>query len=127
MAKITENEAPTNNINLVGVGTEITGNIVSKGDLRIDGTLNGNITLSGKVVVGEPGRIKGEIICKNADISGVVEGKVNVSDLLSLKSTSRITGDIVVGKLDIEPGTQFNGQCLMSQSGAQKIPQIDEK
>lgn len=115
MAKNIENETTTNNINLVGMGTEITGNIVSNGDLRIDGILNGNMTISGKVVVGETGKIKGEVNCKNADISGTIEGKLNVSELLSLKSTSKITGDITIGKLAIEPGTQFNGNCVMSQ------------
>lgn len=116
MAKNIENETPANNINLVGSGTEITGNIISNGDLRIDGILNGNMTISGKVVVGETGKIKGEITCKNADISGSIEGKVTVSELLSLKSTSNIKGDIIIGKLDIEPGTQFNGNCQMSQA-----------
>lgn len=115
MAKISENEATANNINLVGTGTEITGNIVSNGDLRIDGILNGNMNISGKVVVGESGKIKGEITCKNADISGAVDGKLIISELLSLKSTSKITGDIIVGKLAIEPGTQFTGHCEMSQ------------
>ena len=74
MAKINENELSTNNINLVGLGTEINGDIISNGDLRIDGTLIGNLTVKGKVVIGETGKIKGEISCKNSDISGTVEG-----------------------------------------------------
>lgn len=118
MAKINESETTANNINLVGTGTEITGNIVSNGDLRIDGILNGNMNISGKVVVGESGRIKGEITCKNADVSGTVDGKLVVSELLSLKSTSKITGDIIIGKLAIEPGTQFTGHCEMSQQNS---------
>ena len=72
MAKINENELSTNNINLVGLGTEINGDINSNGDLRIDGTLIGNLTVKGKVVVGETGKIKGEITCKNSDILGPI-------------------------------------------------------
>lgn len=114
MAKVNDGEASSNNINLVGFGTEIIGNITSNGDLRIDGSLNGNMIISGKVVVGETGKIKGEITCRNADISGAVNGKIMVQELLSLKSTSKITGDIVIGKLAIEPGAQFTGHCEMA-------------
>ena len=124
MAKINENELSTNNINLVGLGTEINGDITSNGDLRIDGTLIGNLTVKGKVVIGETGKIKGEISCKNSDISGTVEGKVTVQELLSIKSTARISGDLNVGKLAIEPGSKFTGYCDMgSADQPQKIEQ----
>jgi cytoskeletal protein CcmA (bactofilin family) len=113
MAKLNETEFNANNINLVGLGTEINGDIKSNGDLRIDGTLIGNLNIQGKVVVGETGRIKGELICKNSDISGVVEGKITVEELLSLKSSARINGDVNVGKLAIEPGCKFTGYCNM--------------
>ncbi|HOK62198.1 bactofilin family protein [Tenuifilum sp.] len=113
MAKINEPEFNANNINLVGFGTEINGDIKSSGDLRIDGTLVGNLNVKGKVVVGETGKIKGELVCKNSDISGVVEGKITVDELLSLKSSARINGDITVGKLAIEPGCKFTGYCNM--------------
>ncbi|MEW5846869.1 MAG: polymer-forming cytoskeletal protein [Bacteroidota bacterium] len=113
MAKMNEPEFNANNINLVGLGTEINGDIKSSGDLRIDGTLIGNLNVKGKVVVGETGRIKGELVCKNSDISGVVEGKISVDELLSLKSSARINGDITVGKLAIEPGCKFTGYCNM--------------
>jgi cytoskeletal protein CcmA (bactofilin family) len=113
MAKINEPEFNANNINLVGLGTEINGDIKSSGDLRIDGILVGNLNVKGKVVVGETGKIKGELVCKNSDISGVVEGKITVEELLSLKSSARINGDIAVGKLAIEPGCKFTGYCNM--------------
>lgn len=129
MAKVNETEPTAKNINLIGVGTEITGNIVSSGDIRIDGELNGNMKVAGKAVIGETGKIKGEITCKNADVFGTVNGKIMVSELLSLKSTSKLTGDIIVGKLAIEPGTQFTGHCEMAQSNpsAAKPPQPTAK
>lgn len=114
MAKYNDNELSSNNINLIGQGTEITGDIVCSGDLRIDGILTGNLNAKGKVVIGETGKIKGEISCKNADISGILEGKVTVVELLALKSTSKIFGDITTSKLAIEPGARFTGYCNMS-------------
>ena len=73
------NGMETNTINLIGAGTKIKGDINSDGDIRIDGTLNGNLSTKGKVVIGETGKIKGEINCKNSDVSGVIEGKINVN------------------------------------------------
>lgn len=100
-------------INLVGAGTKINGDITSNGDFRIDGHLLGNITISGKLVLGNTGRIEGNIQCTNADLSGEVKGVVNISEILSLKSTAKINGDIVTGKLAIEAGAIFTGTCNM--------------
>jgi cytoskeletal protein CcmA (bactofilin family) len=115
MAKFIENEP--NSHNTITVGTEIIGDINSNGDIRLDGVLNGNVNSKGKLVVGESGRVKGVINCKNSDIYGFVDGKINVSELLSLKSTAQIVGDIVTNRLAIEPGCKFSGNCKMIEDG----------
>lgn len=100
-------------INLIGLGTQIIGDIISAGDVRIDGTLNGNIKLNGRLVVGPNGKIEGNVICQNADISGEVKGTVEVVEMLALKATAKILGDMITGKLSIEPGAVFTGSCNM--------------
>jgi cytoskeletal protein CcmA (bactofilin family) len=114
MAKYNETETTT--INLISNGTDITGDIKSNGDIRIDGSLIGNLNTKGKVVIGLTGKVKGEVLCKNSEVSGIIEGKISVSQLLSLKATSKILGDIVTSKLSIEPGARFSGNCKMSDS-----------
>jgi cytoskeletal protein CcmA (bactofilin family) len=114
MAKLNEVET-TAAINLISIGTEITGNIVSTGDLRIDGVLNGNLSTKGKVVIGASGRVKGEVVCKNLEVSGAIEGKVVIENLLNLKASSRILGEIATLRLSIEPGANFTGNCKMSE------------
>jgi cytoskeletal protein CcmA (bactofilin family) len=114
MAKYNETETPA--INLISNGTDITGDIRSTGDIRIDGTLSGNLTTKGKVVIGTTGKVKGEIICKNSEVSGSIEGKITVSQLLILKASSKILGDIATSKLSIEPGAVFSGNCRMSEN-----------
>lgn len=114
MAKYSETETSTA-INLIGVGTEITGDVNSNGDIRIDGTLTGNLKTAGKVVIGETGKVKGEISCKNSEVLGEIHGKINVSELLSLKATAKIFGDISTKKLAIEPGSKFTGNCNMGE------------
>ncbi|CAI8296521.1 MAG: Uncharacterised protein [Cryomorphaceae bacterium] len=100
-------------INMIGAGTIITGDIVSKGDIRVDGTLKGSVNTEGKVVLGREGMIEGDVICKDADISGVIKAKITVSQLLSLKTTAKLNGDIITNKLSIEPGATFSGSCSM--------------
>ena len=100
-------------INMIGSGTIITGDIQSKGDIRVDGTLKGSIYTEGKVVLGANGTIEGDVICQDAEISGTINAKITVSKLLSLKSTARLNGDIVTSKLSIEPGATFTGSCSM--------------
>jgi cytoskeletal protein CcmA (bactofilin family) len=114
MAKYNETETPA--INLISNGTDITGDIKSTGDIRIDGTLSGNLATKGKVVIGTTGKVKGEIICRNSEVSGSIEGKITVNQLLILKASSKILGDIATSKLSIEPGAIFSGNCKMSEN-----------
>ena len=120
MAKYNETEITTA-INLIGAGTEITGDINSNGDIRIDGSLIGNLKTAGKVVIGETGKVSGEIDCKNSEVLGEVHGKIKVSELLSLKATAKIFGDIATKKLAIEPGSKFTGNCKMGEEALKNV------
>jgi cytoskeletal protein CcmA (bactofilin family) len=114
MAKFNEPENPA--INLISLGTDITGDIKSSGDIRIDGSLTGNLNTKGKVVIGTTGKVKGEVNCKNSEVAGLIEGKITVGQLLNLKASSKIHGDIITLKLSIEPGAIFTGNCKMSDT-----------
>jgi cytoskeletal protein CcmA (bactofilin family) len=107
------NDVDTSAINIIRQGTDIIGDITCKGDIRIDGKLKGTLNCDGKVVVGQGGLIEGTIYCNNADISGSLKVSITVKDLLTLKSSSNLVGDINTGKLQIEPGANFSGNCKM--------------
>ena len=108
-----KNNTAASSINLIGAGTVIEGDIRSNGDIRIDGTVIGNVNSKAKVVIGSTGVVEGDISCQNADISGTIKGKTNISELLFLKASSKISGDIVTGKLIVEVGASFTGSCNM--------------
>ncbi|MBT6650418.1 MAG: polymer-forming cytoskeletal protein [Flavobacteriales bacterium] len=108
-----KNTETTAAINMIGAGTVITGDIQSKGDIRVDGTLKGSVNTSGKVVLGKDGVIEGDVVCADADVSGTIKAKISVAQLLSLKSTAKLNGDIITNKLSIEPGASFTGSCSM--------------
>lgn len=110
------NEKTTTAINAIGQGSTIKGDIITEGDLRVDGTLSGKINTKGLLVLGEKGLVEGEVTCQNALIAGTVKAKIQVSELLSLKSTANLQGDIITNKLSIEPGANFTGSCSMGAS-----------
>ena len=99
--------------NRIERSTKITGEIVSEADFRIDGTLEGTITTSGKVVIGKEGVINGNVNCAFADVEGKFSGKIDVKESLSLKSTSSVEGEVIIGKLIVESGASFNAKCSM--------------
>ena len=103
----------TASVNIIGPGTTITGDVVSKSDIRVDGILKGSVSTEGKVVLGIQGIIEGDVVCGDADISGTIKAKITVSKLLSLKTTAKLSGDIITNKLSIEPGASFTGSCSM--------------
>lgn len=126
MAKHIEPD-PTS-INLIGTGTVIKGEVNSTGDIRIDGTLNGQVKCKGKIVVGATGVLEGEVFCQNADFSGQINGKVEVAELLTLKASAKFFGDMITNKLAIEPGANFTGTCTMDKTIRQKdVPAGDRK
>jgi cytoskeletal protein CcmA (bactofilin family) len=118
-----------NGTTLIGAGTTLKGDINSSSDLRIDGTIIGNIHSTAKVVIGANGVVEGNISGNQADIIGKVSGNVKAKDLLQLRSDATVTGNLYAGKLQIEPSAVFNGECHMGtnvveMSGASEQKQI---
>jgi len=99
--------------NIIAQGTKITGDIISQGPFRIDGTIEGNVKTPGKIVVGKTGVIKGTLQGENADFEGKFSGKLILSGTLTLKSTAHIEGEVEIAKLAVEPGATFNATCSM--------------
>jgi len=114
-------EFDTNAVTTISMGTIVKGDITSEGDFRIVGKLIGSIRSTGKVVIGQSGIVEGDIFCQNADFAGTIKGNVEVEKLLFLKTTVNLNGNIKTGKLSIESGALFSGQCTMNNSGS-KVP-----
>ena len=110
--------------NALTAGSKIVGNITADSDFRIDGLIEGEINCTGKIVIGEAGRVKGTIACQNAEILGLMDGKIACSQQLSLRSSGKIQGDVQTKTLIVEPGALFNGTCSMgSVAAAEKAAQ----
>lgn len=105
---------------LIGTNTELVGNITSKGIIRIDGKITGNVTIQGDVFVGENACIKGDLTASNIHTAGSIEGNIFTSGILKLLSTSKLIGDIQVKSFVCEEGSIFEGRCKMVDDPNQK-------
>ena len=105
---------PLGAMSIIGSGVTVTGDFVSTADIRIDGTLKGNVKSSARVFIGHDAIVEGEVESQQADVHGQVKGNIKVKDILNLRSDASLTGDIYAGKLQIEPTANFNGHCYMN-------------
>ena len=103
-----------NSATLISAGTTLNGDITSDNDLRIDGTIRGNVYSTAKIIIGSTGLVEGNIDGQQADITGKVVGNIPVKELLQLKGQCNVQGNIIAEKLQIEPTATFNGQCQMA-------------
>ena len=117
-----------NGATLISTDTTLKGDINSNSDLRIDGTIIGNIRGNAKIIIGNSGVVEGDIEGNQADITGRVSGNLKIKDLLQLRGECNITGNVNAGKLQIEPTATFNGQCHMgSVSPSVKVFELEEE
>jgi Integral membrane protein CcmA involved in cell shape determination len=132
MAKGYEQENNIGGVNIIAAGTTLVGDIITVGDCRIDGSVKGNIKSKYKVIVGQSGILEGDIQCQSIEIEGNAKANIHVEELISLKSTANLIGNIAVGKISIEPGANFTGNCRMhssekiSSSEPQSNPSIEQ-
>jgi cytoskeletal protein CcmA (bactofilin family) len=102
-------------LNLLSEGTEIVGDILASNDIRIDGTIRGNIKTSGRVVVGPTAKVEGNIDSPGVDLIGLMQGNIISSGLVSLREKSMFLGNITTAQVAIEAGAIFNGECHIVQ------------
>ena len=124
--KTEEANAALRVMNQFGQGTTIHGDVVTDGDVRIDGKVTGNVTSKAKVVIGATAVIEGNILCQNAYIDGRISGTIEVIELLILSKTAYVAGDIKIKKLVVEEGAKFNGKCSMGMSVAHNSAVTEE-
>ena len=114
----------TSTINIIAQGTQVEGSILTNGDCRIGGVVKGNVTSKAKIIIGRSGKVEGNITCSNIDIEGTVLAEtLTVTELVFLKATANLHGNISTGKIAIEPGAEFSGNCKMHNTRAAAAPQ----
>lgn len=105
---------------LIGVKSEIKGDVNTEGTIRIDGRFIGNVVAEW-VIVGESGNLKGDITAKGIIIGGIVEGNLKSDDIVEIKSSGRLIGDISTKKLSVSEGGMFEGRSFIKREEEGKV------
>lgn len=100
---------------LISDGSILDGNLKAPAFARIDGQVNGNVTIDEGLILGEKGLIIGNIDTKEIVVYGTVKGDIQ-TDSLEIKATGRITGEIKTHALLVETGGVYNGRLTMQQA-----------
>lgn len=94
---------------IISSNMRVSGNLLSEGDVQIDGIIDGDIC-SLHLTVGENAVVNGSIIGERVRISGTVNGEITAR-VVELSSTARVTGDVNHDSLSIEAGAYLQGLC----------------
>ena len=100
-------------LSFIGGEVTITGNISGGGDIHLDGTVEGDVRCN-TLILGQGGRIRGNIEAEKATLAGTVDGTVSAAMLL-IEKAARISGDLAYDSVSIETGAQVDGR--MSRRG----------
>ncbi len=111
---------------LVGTETTVRGDITTKGTIRIDGSVEGNVQADW-VVLGEKSNIKGNVSARGVVVGGRVEGNLKVTEICEIKNKGEIYGEIITPKLAVAEGAVFDGKSTMKKEEGKAAPFVNEK
>jgi cytoskeletal protein CcmA (bactofilin family) len=107
--------------NRINKGTDLIGDIHAETDIRIDGTVKGNIKCPAKVVLGATAEIEGNIICGDLVVEGKIKGDIHVKQMLYLRSTSNFEGKVSYSKLVVEEGAVIVGSLTNTSNNVKPM------
>jgi len=103
---------------LIGEEAYVHGQLAAKGSLRVEGSVEGDITDAVSVEIGKKGRVKGNVAAETVSIAGELEGDVVASRTVEILAAARLTGNIRTPNLRVEDGASFEGACTMRGGAA---------
>lgn len=116
--------AENGEVTIVGAGARLEGNVVSAGNLRIDGQVKGQINAEGDVALSPQSQVEADIRAQNVSVAGRFKGNIQVKGKAHLARGGRVDGNITSKTLVVEEGGVFHGQSIMdgTSPGSQPAP-----
>jgi len=113
----TPTEKPCNTIDtLIGAKTDLKGDIVFTGGLRVDGKVRGNITAKGDsnstLVLSEHAMVTGNVTVPHIITNGTIKGNVRAAERIELQPKAEISGDVYYKVIEMSLGAVINGNLL---------------
>jgi len=112
---------------VISKGVKIEGKLSCSGSIRLDGEVKGDISSQSAVIIGENGKVNGQINAENITIGGKVTGTVRAKEKLVLDAKANLQGDIFSKIIAVESGAVFNGNCKMGDTGSFNVSSESNK
>jgi cytoskeletal protein CcmA (bactofilin family) len=100
---------------IIGADLKITGDLVSTGDIKVDGQVDGNITCR-TLTLGDEPVLNSEIAAETVRICGTFNGQVRANKVV-LSRNAKVSAEIAQEVLEIEPGAVLEGKVRRLLSG----------
>jgi cytoskeletal protein CcmA (bactofilin family) len=107
---------------VIAQGTEMDGKFSCTENVRLDGVIKGEVRVTKRIVMGQDGRVVGNIWATDAVIKGRINGDISVSESLHLTETAVIEGNIAAKTMIVDEGARYNGTCKIGEGGLSKTP-----
>jgi cytoskeletal protein CcmA (bactofilin family) len=102
---------------VLGPRDSLVGTLSVAGDVRIEGTLEGEVSATGEVSVHSSGTARAQISARDIAVRGTVEGNVVASELVALGETASFAGELRAGRLRVDEGATVNATITMTPTG----------
>ncbi len=96
---------------IIAPGTRIEGKFTTAEDIRLDGTIVGEVICKKRVVMGQTGKVEGNVVTVDSAVRGNIKGEIKVSGTLHLHETAKIDGTIIARKMIVDSGASYSGDC----------------
>jgi cytoskeletal protein CcmA (bactofilin family) len=99
---------------IIGPTTQIIGRLQGRGDLKIEGKIEGDVELEGSMIVGPSAFVSApKIAVTELTIEGQVQGDVKATGALIVRAGGELAGDVVAEQIALEDGARFAGKIVM--------------
>jgi cytoskeletal protein CcmA (bactofilin family) len=105
-------------LSVIAPGTKITGELMSDGIVKVEGTVVGSVRADRQVLVAKGGMIQGDVFTRDAIVGGEIHGAILADDRVEVQSTSIIEGDITTLRIVVHEGGEVNGHVRMGNPQA---------
>ncbi len=105
-------------LSIIAAGTKITGELETDGMLRIEGHVEGNLRVSGQLLVAKGGVVSGDVATRQVIVGGEVQGQILADEWVELQPGCSVTGDITTPRIAVQEGGVVNGRLKMAKPHA---------
>lgn len=102
---------------VIGAGTHMHGRLTSEGTVLVLGSVDGEVTSAGTIVIEETGRVSATLTAEEVLVAGQVEGQLHGTGRVELRPTARLRGEIHTHSLVIQEGAVFDGRVRIAEAG----------